>query len=822
MAKIQRPSTVRRPSTTVGRRPSTVTRPSTSTSARTSSTTKKTDPIITTKIVKVSNSFTLYGNKDATVEVVKRGDGDLNASSSRIVQVSSAKPTLTYDPNTGNVKASVKITTQAWEKDYNKGSKRDNLKFSKTITQQLQVGKGRTETGKGAKNSNNKFDCYEITEVTAVPFSLNNQYESVNYKSYYPGDTEGFRNLSPYDFPNDNHSQEWMTMEDIQVQVNNKGSELSGTNNFAVKGVMNFYFKVTTKTWKEYTVDKATNKAKVVTKPGEYSVITDGKIIPSLKEVLGFGYDITGGYCDTSSIQHSVVNFDAVNQLKRIKQSKSRAHVERKTISGESLEEYSHKLESSLNVKVSAACFGASFSSDTTTTSSSETSTSENRKFAQFKSVFKNREYEMLLDYKNNLDPALLQPTFLDDLNISDAATIVEKYGTHVLLGGIFGASAFYNMSYIKSVSNMSTATSFSNTTSIGYSPTGGTVGGKEKTEKKSAIAKLVDELGGVDKLSDAEFKSIMENYQKELESQNKAKEDSKKSDSKPKQNSFSGTTTYTESETESFSFENETTNAFGIVFGGDTVLAADIKSGELEKIVEWEKKLDHYNIKQDNHVWCDFIPGTLIPIYEFIPVGYKVTPEDVRKEWTLYIESKGKAMLGAKQKMLRYPNSLIIRSGSGSIKNLAKELGHGDTDTEVSTKDNKTTGWKVRFELVNLDNGNVAVVVQLTVGESGLSANRTLLMLHQPLEVTNNQDELTVIDTTKCKSVYEVSGNIYREEHKLIDVTRFFYDCPFLDFEHNKTNKVRIGIDGGGGDEKNLRLEIDNFYLPVLVNEKA
>lgn len=821
MAKIQRPSTVRRPSTTVGRRPSTVTRPSTSTSTRTSSTTKKTDPIIKTEIVKVSNSFTLYGNRDATVEVVKRGDGDLNASNSRIVKVSATPPTLTYDPNSGNVKASVRITTQAYEKDYNKGSKRDNLKFSKTITQQLQVGKGRTEIGKGAKNSNNKFDCYEITEVTAVPFSPNG-YGSVNYKSYYPGDTEGFRNLSPYDFPNENQSQEWMTMEDIQVQVNNKGSELSGTNNFAVKGVMNFYFKVTTKTWKEYTVDKATNKAKVVTKPGEYSVITDGKVLPSIKEVLGFGYDITGGYCDTSSIQHSVVNFDAVNQLKRIKQSKSRAHVERKTISGESLEEYSHKLESSLNVKVSAACFGASFSSDTTTTSSSETSTSENRKFAQFKSVFKNREYEMLLDYKNNLDPALLQPTFLDDLNISDAATIVEKYGTHVLLGGIFGASAFYNMSYIKSVSNMSTATSFTNTTSIGYSPTGGTTGGKEKTEKKSAIAKLVDELGGIDKLSDAKFKSIMEAYQKELASQNKAKEDSKKSDSKPKQNSFSGTTTYTESETESFSFENETTNAFGIVFGGDTVLAADIKSGELEKIVEWEKKLDHYNIKQDNHIWCDFIPGTLIPIYEFIPVGYKVTPEDVRKEWTLYIESKGKALLGAKQKMLRYPNRLIIRSGSGSIKNLAKELGHGDTDTEVSTKDNKTTGWKVRFELVNLDNGNVAVVVQLTVGESGLSANRTLLMLHQPLEVTNNQDELTVIDTTKCKSVYEVSGNIYREEHKLIDVTRFFYDCPFLDFEHNKTNKVRIGIDGGGGDEKNLRLEIDNFYLPVLVNEKA
>lgn len=819
MAKIQRPSVVRRPSTVS--RPSTVTRPSTSTSARTSSTTKKTDPIITTKIVKVSNSFTLYGNRDATVEVVKRGNGDLNASNSRIVKVSATPPTLTYDPNSGNVKASVRITTQAWEKDYNKGSKRDNLKFSKTITQQLQVGKGRTEIGKGAKNSNNKFDCYEITEVTAVPFSPNG-YGSVNYKSYYPGDTEGFRNLSPYDFPNENQSQEWMTMEDIQVQVNNKGSELSGTNNFAVKGVMNFYFKVTTKTWKEYTVDKATNKAKVVTKPGEYSVITDGKVLPSLKEVLGFGYDITGGYCDTSSIQHSVVNFDAVNQLKRIKQSKSRAHVERKTISGESLEEYSHKLESSLNVKVSAACFGASFSSDTTTTSSEETSTSENRKFAQFKSVFKNREYEMLLDYKNNLDPALLQPTFLDDLNISDAATIVEKYGTHVLLGGIFGASAFYNMSYIKSVSNMSTATSFTNTTSIGYSPTGGTTGGKEKTEKKSAIAKLVDELGGIDKLSDAKFKSLMETYQKELASQNKAKEDSKKSDSKPKQNSFSGTTTYTESETESFSFENETTNAFGIVFGGDTVLAADIKSGELEKIVEWEKKLDHYNIKQDNHVWCDFIPGTLIPIYEFIPIGYKVTPEDVRKEWTLYIESKGKAMLGAKQKMLRYPNSLIIRSGSGSIKNLAKELGHGDSDTEISTKDNKTTGWKVRFELVNLDNGNVAVVVQLTVGESGLSANRTLLMLHQPLEVTNNQDELTVIDTTKCKSIYEVSGNIYREEHKLIDVTRFFYDCPFLDFEHNKTNKVRIGIDGGGGDEKNLRLEIDNFYLPVLVNEKA
>ena len=110
MARIQRPLIVKRPSTV--RRPSTVTRPSTSTSTRTSSTTKKTDPIITTKIVKVSNSFTLYGNRDATVEVVKRGDGDLNASNSRIVKVS-ATPTLTYDSNTGNVKARVTITTQA-------------------------------------------------------------------------------------------------------------------------------------------------------------------------------------------------------------------------------------------------------------------------------------------------------------------------------------------------------------------------------------------------------------------------------------------------------------------------------------------------------------------------------------------------------------------------------------------------------------------------------------------------------------------------------------------------------------------------------------
>lgn len=822
-SELQRPRPATRPSTSV--------RPSSDSSSTPTVTkvVKKTDTKVTTKIEKISHNFSIYGNRGGVKVINEKlkyknigtGDGDIYHEGTKIIRVTATPDSVAYNPETGYATAKVTIRLEVWEKDFAGKKSRDYLSMEQQIVESKFVGKGITSEGIGTQNKDNTYSGYKYVEKSATPFALTKNYEPAIYISDYHG-SKGFQDLSPDDYPELNRHQDWMAIEDIRVQANADGSELHGQDNLAITGCFNFYFKVVTKTWSEYSEEITTmNKPRVTTTQGPYDKQPQ-ETLDSIKEVVGNGYDITGSYTDTSSVKHSVLALDKINDLKRLKVTKQRPFIQRSSIEGESLEEFSSKLEESLNVKVSFSGFGAAFSSDTKTTSTTEKSISENRRFVKFTSMLKNKEYDLLLDYKNNLNTELLQPTFLNDLNTSDPDTIIENYGTHVILGAVYGASASYNMSYVKSVSNITKARTFENTTSIGYNSAGGTEGGKKKEEnKKSTIAQLVDELGGIEKLSDKQFEALLNAYKFDQELQNKAKDASKNdskssgSGSKPSGCGFNVSTSYSESETTSNSFENTTTESKGIAYGGDWDLGSAIRKGELDKIPEWESSADpRSNDPLINHQWCDFIPGRLVPIYEFVPAGYKVTAEKLRQAWTSYIARQGMKLTPTKQSIIQVPGGINVKGDKKTVKSL-------NSDREVSTSKNKETGWKVRFELVNLENGNVAVVVQLTVGEDGLDGNRTLMMLHYPIEVTNPYGGTAVIDTTRYNCIYETQGSIYRQEHNLFDVTRFFLDCPFLDFEHHSDNKVYISVDGGGDDSSHIRIQVKNFYVPVLVDVK-
>lgn len=797
--------------------------------------TVKTTPEVTTKIVKLSKKFTIYGNKGGAV--VKRrhgnngGDGNLSTDYYRYVEVS-GKPTFSYDGKKGIASYKVNFSFYAYEENAGNKSNRDGLEFADSIIVRENVGKESEKIGLGTKNSDSTYDAYKYVEVSVEPFAPQKSYGEAFYKGKYGNSNKsGFRNIDIADAPEAHRHQDWMSIDDVRVKFDGDGSELYGTDNLAMEGRVTFYVKVTTTTWNEYTDETAAGKNSASVMNGSYPVL-DEETMNSIREVVGRGYDITGSYADSYSVRHDVLDIDKINSMKRIKHNSLNPVVIRESIKGDSLSEYSSTIESKLNVKVSVAAFGASFSNDYSSSSKTENKASENRKFVNIKSLYRKNEYEMLIDYKNGLNKDFLNPLFLEHLNSSTPASIIEMYGTHVLLGGVYGASASYMMSYIKSVSNITTAKSFSNTTTIGYQQGGGlkdTGDGekKDKKEEKSAIAKLVDELGGIEKISPDQFKEIINSYNASLKEQNSAseKEDSQKDDKKKEEsdktasgsaaqsNGFSVSTSYSESVNESNKFENESTEENAIVYGGDWSLAREIQDGDLSKIIEWEKSL--YESPNTNH-WCDFVPGTLIPIYEFIPVGYKITAEEVRKAWTSYIDSKGKRLVPTQQKMLPLINGIYIRGNNSVVKNISSN----DCDREISSEDRKCTGWKVRFELVNLDNGNVAVVVQYTVGESGLHANRSLLMLHYPIEVANGDGGMCVIDTTKCHNVYEAEGEFWRKNNNLIDITRFFYDCPFLDFINNPNNCVQIKLDGSGSnDSGNMEIKVDNFYIPVLTN---
>ena len=831
-SELQRPRPATRPSTSV--------RPS-SDSSSTPTVTKvvvKTDPKEKTEIVKISRNFSIYGNQNGATVINEKqraglGNGDGNIGDgedgTKIIQVTAIPNTVAYNTKTGKATVDVTIRLDVWEKDYAKKGVRDYLSLTKNLVYYEDVEKSSTEGIIGTKNEDNTYSGYKYTVINATPFAptnRNNKYETAIYQSKYHG-SKGFQNLSKYDFPEVNRYQDWLAIEDIRVQANADGSELDGTDNLAITGCINFYFKVVTKTWSEYSEEITTmNKPIVKTTPGTYDGLTE-ETLGLIENVVGHGYDITGRYVDMKSVKHKVLNLDKINELKRLSVFGDLPHIQRSSIKGESLEDFSSNLEKSLNVKVSLSGFGAAFSSETTTTLSEKKSMSENRKFVKITSILIHKVYDMLLDYKNNLSTEYLDSAFLNDLKKSDPKSIIENYGTHIILGAVYGARASYNMSYIKSVSNITTASTFKNTTSIGYNSTGGTEGGKKKEEnKKSEAEQIIDCLVGAgEKLSDEKFKEVANLLRDILKSQNNQAEDASKNDSKssgsgskPSGCGFSVSTSYSESETTSNSFENATTEASGVVCGGDWDLGSAIGNGELDKIRDWENSTNpiKYNDPLINHQWCDFIPGRLIPIYEFVPAGseYKVTAEELRQAWTRYIDSKGKKLTPTKQSIKTISN-LNVKGNDDCVIRLNKH------DREVSTSKNKETGWKVRFELVNLENGNVAVVVQLTVGEDGLDGNRTLLMLHYPIEVTC--DSFAVIDTTKygC-STYETSGSIYRQEHDMFDVTRFFLDCPFLDFVNHPDNKVFISVDdGGSNDSEHIRIHVDNFYVPVLVDVK-
>ncbi len=796
--------------------------------------TVKTAPKVITKIVKLSKKFTIYGNRGGVV--VKRrygGDGNLSTDYYRYVDVS-GKPTFSYDGKEGTASFKVNFSFYAYEEKAGNNHNRDGLEFTESIIVSEKVGKESEIIGIGTKNIDKTYDAYKHVEVSVEPFAPQKSYGEAFYRGKYgSGDKPGFRNIDLADAPEAHRHQDWMSIDDVRVKLDGYGSELYGTDHLAMEGRVTFYVKVTTTTWNEYTDETAAGKNSASVMNGSYPVL-DESTMNSIREVVGRGYDITGSYADSYSVRHDVLDIDKINSMKRIKHNSLNPVVIRESIKGDSLSEYSSNIETKLNVKVSAAAFGASFSNDYSSTSKTENKASENRKFVKIKSLYRKDEYEMLIDYKNGLNKDFLNPLFLEHLNSSTPASIIEMYGTHVLLGGVYGASASYMMSYIKSVNSITTAKTFSNTTTIGYQQGGGLKStdeaekkNKKKEEEKSAIAKLVDELGGIEKVSPNQLKEIINSYNATLKEQNSASgnNDSQNENEKKKEsektgststvqgNGFSLSTSYSESVNESNKFENESTEENAIVYGGDWNLAREIQDGDLSKIIEWEKSL--YNSPNTNH-WCDFIPGTLIPIYEFIPVGYKITAEEVRKVWTSYIESKGKTLVPTQQKMLPLINGISIRGNNNVVKNIS----NNDCDREISTEDRKCTGWKVRFELVNLDNGNVAVVVQYTVGESGLHANRSLLMLHYPIEVSNEDGGMCVVDTTKCHNVYEAEGEFWRKNNKLIDITRFFYDCPFLDFINNPNNCVQIKLDGSGSnDSGNMEIKIDNFYIPVLTN---
>lgn len=800
-------STVSRPTSTnpIGRRPAiSGTRPSTPTTA---TTTPK--PVVEQKtdvqIVKMDLPFDFKGNINSTVKKANAnlGDGDL-WSGKKQVQVDGIM-------GIANNTATIDINYTVWEDDYGpKKPKSDKLILTGRLTQNL-------DHLFGGLAPTTTTDSHKTTKVTKS-WKLITNTANASYRGWYNKSGQSYRYIDYNDYPayNNQNKKEWLPLDLIRVKLDGDGSELNGRGNLGIQGRVIVYFELTTVTTYTYNVTQANTVPSGSLLKGSNNVMA---AIPSnVKTVLGRGYDIKGTYADTSSVKLPVLDLDKANANKLIMESNN-GRMFGRCIKGESKEEISSCYEEKLNVSVSAHGFGATFSNETKKSIKKETSFSQGRKYVSMSKIHKNKIYKVETTPSTAGVASLLTDQFLNDLNTKTADQIVKDYGTHVMLGMVIGARVTYSMSYVKSIEKMSISKSFSNTTSIGYN------GGKEsglvdnekeqnKKEGKNTTEKSSTELAykllDGDNIPTERIKQVNEFLKLSKSNAQPATNNTDKSNAAKKADatgSIGGNITVgiEINTSESSTYENESMEEDCTVIGGNTALENRI-CGDLTNINNWEDSLNSSN----TIYWADFEPGTLYPIYEFVPAGKKVTASALKEAWEKYLDGQNAEKECGRTEIRK------AFSCKGS-KNTVHTL--NDCDREVSTGDDKETGWKLYMEPVNLDGGDVAIAVQLTVAESGMNANRTLLRLHEVVTMPKSNYPRIAIDSSKVKKVsYEVEGSVFKSCHGLFDITYLVKDCPFLD---TKSSTVQISIDDKGSDDSTHLMVVGTFKLPVIGYEK-
>ncbi len=811
LADVSRPSTpnntVSRPTITIGRRPAIPgTRPSTPTTPGTTTPKPVVEQKTNVRIVKMDLPFDFKGNiNGVTVRKANPnlGDGDV-WSGKKEVQVDGI---IKIANNT----ATVDINYTIWEDDFGPNKpKSDKLILTGRLSQNL-------DSLFGGLAPTTTTDAHKTTKVTKS-WKLMTNTANASYRGWYKKSGYGYRYIDYDDYPdyNNQNKKEWLPLDLIRVKIDGEGSELNGRGNLGIQGRVIVYFELTTVTTYTYKTIQANTLASGNLIKGYNSVMA--AIPNNVKTVLGRGYDIKGRYADTSSVKLPVIDLDKANANKLIMESNN-GNMDGRSFKGESKEELSTSYESELNVSVSAHGFGATFSNETKKTVKKETSFSQGRKYVSLSKVLKNKIYKVETTPYTAGVASLLTEQFLNDLNTKTADQIVKDYGTHVMLGMVIGARLTYSMSYVKSIEKLSTSQSFSNTTSIGYnkSLTSGLVDkekeqnkkeGKNTSEKSSA--ELASELLKNKDISAEKIKQVNELLKLTKNNSQPATNNTDKSNASKKADavgSIGGNVTVgiEINTSESSTYENESMEDSCTIVGGNKALENRI-CGDLNNINNWMDSLNSNNTND----WADFETGTLYPIYEFVPAGKKVTASALKEAWEKYLDGQNAEKECGRTEIRK---AFSCQGSNSTVHRL------NDCDREVSTGDGKETAWKLYLEPVNLDGGDVAVAVQLTVGESGMNANRTLLRLHEVVTMPKSNLPRIAIDSSKVtEKSYEVEGSVFKSCHGFFDITYLVKDCPFLD---TKSNTVQISIDdSGSNDSTHIRVR-GTFKLPVIGYEK-
>lgn len=175
---------------------------------------------------------------------------------------------------------------------------------------------------------------------------------------------------------------------------------------------------------------KKTALDKRETQPTHPRSAGDGK-----NDLLGYGYDVTGEYANSSASTYSVFNADALKKdyPTRVEWDLS-SKQEGILTSGEDAESYLKKRALTVSSTVGVSAFKATI----TASFSSSDAFSSKYVYSSFNLIIQQKRAKINADI--TLLKQYLQPTFIADIKNNSAQAIVDKYGTHVLTDIILGA----------------------------------------------------------------------------------------------------------------------------------------------------------------------------------------------------------------------------------------------------------------------------------------------------------------------------------------------------------------------------------------------
>jgi len=713
------------------------------------------------------------------------GDGDIGTTD-KGTNYGLVIANLSYNASTKKVRLSLKYEVR--EGGYNANVKKSNLDSLYFDAVQEYDVSDFFNSGRYTRVTNGGATKIESTPIASA---LSGTYKECYFATVFNGKKHGFNQASDNLPGSGSRTQPWFPISTCYMKIDDSGNELTSEGNIGIKGRIKFTIERTDQIKTTTTTPDVSSQTPQGLKMGNESKLTS--IPEKVVAVLCRGYDISGGYADVDSCRDRVLDVNLLNNYKRMVQMPYNGS-ESDHYEGEGIQEYTSSIEKKLNIKLSFNVKGFSFTNETNNSFKEDTFSKAGYKYVTQKDLYVKDAYKVQ-GYNTPQDlTGFLTQEFKNDLNNLSADQLVVKYGTHVVLGMKFGTRFCYNLSFRQSSQKRSTATSFSSASNISYKKDGGTESKDNPSGKAgSTVADIYNDLTS-GKLSPkaleafAKYLSVAKSTSPDQAAQ-KAKEG-------VPLNSGSLTTLYQESTVKTSLQEDKSTDVKCTGRGGNAQLLQLItRNNDLSQYSAWATSAN-----DSNYEFADFVPGTLIPLYELVPAGFRITAAQVSAAAERYLLDK-------KRGLVEYKKGVkvvwIDTLGAGNTENVNKE---NDGDEEISTQDGKKVFWRARVELVNFDNGHCGYAISFMVKEGGRNAGgRSILLNHVTNDIALESGCSSVsIDTERLGgvSVFESESEWTGKYHGWKEATSDMQTGGIKNVFDCDANIVEIYLDDKGSDK--------------------